>query len=638
MNQPYEASVSIQPLQTVARVNPMIFGHFIEFMFDCIDDGMWAQLMKNRGFEQPDNNSDGVSDPWQPVWQTDQFEFELDKAEHIGRKEVSQKIRNFNHYGGWCGIRQDGVTLRKKESYQFSLWLKGTANLPVTVLVHDLEGCEYVRKEFTTDSEWNKYEFSFPSSSETHTASVEIRLCDNGTIWVDQTSLVPLSAEHGIWPETLKYIKNLHPPVIRFPGGCFADCYHWEDGIGERDFRPCKANQHWGGWEDNSFGMDEYMEFCEAVGCEPMICINFGTGTPQEAANWVEYCNGSKDSTYGSLRAKNGHPEPYNIKYWDIGNETFGDWEAGHCDSAEYVERYLQFYHTMAEKDDQICFMACAGDGNFLSQDWNQTLLKNLKGKMQVLCLHMYSPHLHSEIHSNDAIYYGVTASPEKYAKILEATKQTLLESGSKNDEIHLGVTEWNTSYFNDACREHTLEAAIFNAGMLNLFLKNADILSICNFSDLVNGWPGGCIRSKDGDTFGTASYFVLKLYTEANPTETLFYHVTSPTFDTPEKIGHVEKLCDVPYLDAAAAKNANGDILIFATNRHLNSPASVQIDCGCSTEKAEVFTITANNTWQINSFEQEQLIPKQKTVSLKNNTLELAPHSINLIQISNIS
>lgn len=635
MNQPYKASVSVNPLQAVSKINPMIFGHFIEFMFDCIDDGMWAQLIKNRGFEQPDKNSDGVSDPWYPVWQTDQFEFELDKAEHIGRKEVSQKIRNFNHYGGWCGIGQGGITLRKDETYHFSVWLKGTGELPVAVLLRDLEGQEYVREELKISGEWNKYELSFLSFAETHTACVEIRLSDNGTIWVDQTSLVPLSAEHGIWPKTLHYIKELNPPVIRFPGGCFADCYHWKDGIGERDSRPCKANQHWGGWEDNSFGIDEYMEFCETVGCEPMICINFGTGTPQEAADWVEYCNGSADSLYGSLRAKNGHPEPYNIKYWDIGNETFGDWEIGHCDAEEYVRRYLQFHSAMQEKDDRICFMACAGDGNFISQNWNKTLLQNLKGKVQVLCLHMYSPHLHSEVHGNDAIYYGVTASPEKYAKILEATKQTLLENSSESGDLQLGITEWNTSYFNDACREHTLEAAIFNAGMLNLFLKNADILGICNFSDLVNGWPGGCIRSKNGDTFGTASYFVMKMYSCAKPIETISCHICSPTFDTPEKVGHVEKLCDVPYLDVAAAKNAGGDILIFAINRHMDLPALVQIDCDCPTEKAEVFTITADNTWQVNSLECEPLVPKQRTVFMKNNTLELSPHSVNLIQIS---
>ncbi len=634
MLQPYKASVRIDPSEKISDVSPMIFGHFIEFMHDCIDGGMWAQLLKDRGFEQPDRNGDGVSDPWYPVWKTDQAEYGIDGTQPLGRKSLCQRIRCFNHYGGWCGIAQGGLALFRGETYDFSVQLRCGSRASVTVLIRDLEGREYARENRTVGEEWKAYGFSFSSPCDTRTARVEIRLCEDGTVWVDQTSLTPRSAVHGIWRETFRYIRELRPPVIRFPGGCFADCYHWQDGIGERDLRPVRENAHWGGWEDNSFGTDEYMQFCRSVGCEPMICVNFGTGTPQEAADWVEYCNGPADSVFGSMRAKNGHPEPYRIKYWDIGNEMFGDWEIGHCDSNEYVQRYLRFYWAMKEKDNGLCFLACAGDGNFLSQDWNRTILEKLREAVQVLCLHMYAPHIHSEIHDNKAIYYGVAAAPEKYAKILAAAKKSVEEAGEKENPVRLGVTEWNTSYFNDSCREQTLEAAIFNAGMLNLFLKNADSVRICNFSDLVNGWPGGCIRSENGETFGTASYYVIKMYREASPVETLRAESDSPVFDTPEKVGHVDRLFHVPYLDAAVAKNAVGDILVFAVNRHLEKAVSLNIDCGKAVREAEVSTITSANTWQTNSFGKKSLIPKITRVLLTENGLTLPPHSVNLIRI----
>ena len=174
--------------------------------------------------------------------------------------------------------------------------------------------------------------------------------------------------------DVFQAVKNLKPQIMRFPGGCFADTYNWQDGIGDRDKRPTKQNSHWKGIEENNFGTDEFIHFCRDLGCESLICINFGSGTPEDAAEWVEYCNGDGDTKNGSKRIKNGLKESFNVRFWEVGNETYADWEIGHCSAKEYVSRYLEFYKKIKEKDNNIKIIACGGDGNSLSQDWNKIL------------------------------------------------------------------------------------------------------------------------------------------------------------------------------------------------------------------------------------------------------------------------
>jgi alpha-L-arabinofuranosidase len=628
----YEAKIKVNPADRPASIEQNIFGHFVEFMFDCIDGGMWAQLLKNRGFECPDENGDHVSDPWYPIGKTDGFLYEMDDKECLGTGH-SQKITVINHYGGYRGIAQKELVLHQGERYSGSLWLKGDREIAAQVTVLNQKKEVLFQQDFAANESWGKKEFAFTAEETVLDATFEVRLFSDGTLWVDQTSLMPGSAENGIWKNAMKYIRGLTPPLIRFPGGCFADCYHWEDGIGERDLRPARPNAHWGGMEDNSFGTDEFMQFCRAVGCEPMICINFGLGTPQEAANWVEYCNGSADTKYGALRCKNGHPEPYRVKYWDIGNETFGDWEIGHCDAGQYAQRYLQFHEAMYQKDNGILFLGCAGDGNDFSQEWNRTILEKLGSKMNVLCLHTYTPHLRQEVHDNEKIYYSVVGSSQKYARVVADSLESIRQAG--DSEIKLGITEWNTSYANEALREHTLEAAIFNATMLNLFIRNAKDITVCNFSDLVNGWPGGCIRSKNDEVYGTASYYVLKLYTTARPRFVVASQTETPAYRMEEKIGHVDPLCDVPYLDAVSTLDGNGDLLIFAVNRHFTDAVQLNIDCkqpwNHMIEHTEIFS---ENPYDINEWNNEHIIPVAREIMAQENIVLLQAHSVNLIRI----
>lgn len=150
--------------------------------------------------------------------------------------------------------------------------------------------------------------------------------CIYGGVFDEGSSL---SDERGYRRDVLAAAKDLRIPILRWPGGNFVSGYHWTDGIGARDERPRKMDLAWSTEESNRFGTDEFIEYCRMLGAEPYICVNMGTGTMDEAQAWVEYCNGTGDTYWANLRRENGHEEPYNVRYWGLGNEMYGEWQIG---------------------------------------------------------------------------------------------------------------------------------------------------------------------------------------------------------------------------------------------------------------------------------------------------------------------
>lgn len=620
------------------EMNPLIFGHFVEFMRDCIDGGMWAQLLKNRGFDRKKDipagvvdANPGVAEGWVRTGDRNTFEISLDSSESLARDGYSQRINCYNAYGGYVGVAQGNLCLYEEE-YKGYIWMKACGSTEIIIRIKINEEVIFA-KEFCPDGEWRKYEFQFCSAKKTEDAVFEIMLPGEGEVWLDGASLMPAECVDGIWREVYEQIEELGPSVIRYPGGCFADCYHFEDGIGDIDTRPYRKNLHWGGYTDNSFGTDEFIRFCRDVGCSPMICVNFGSGTPEEAANWVEYCNGSVDTVYGKMRAENGHPKPYNIRYWDIGNEIFGEWEIGHSSAGEYSERYLKFCRAMKEKDPSIICMACGGDGDNRSQEWNRTVRNKAGNNIEALCLHMYAlKSMEGKRHGNRAIYYAVAGAVKKYEEILQESS-SIMNEGAAEHPVQIAVTEYNLGTIVDSGREQTLEAALFNAGMLNMFLRNCDRLLMCNYSDLVNGWPGGCIVSRNGKAFGTGSYYVLQLYSRSRLRKVLEVSDDSPVYSTSEMIGNIEPLCDVPLVDTTAGRDEDGCLVVFAVNRSLDEEVCLKVSEMEGT--AEITEIWSANTWDMNSADDMRIVPDVRIERETRGGIIIKPHSVSRIRFT---
>ena len=611
-------TLRVHPEKVSGTVPNYLFGHFLEYMYDCIDPGLWAELLISRGFENRDMNQSGVSFPWVAIGEGTECQIDTNL---VYTPRQSQKIINrFDQVGG---IQQDNLKLYESEEYKGYLWTYCEQNTSVTIKILSSSKKNLFEKNFiVTPGKWNKYEYSFLNKYSEENATIQLLIDGKGSIWLDQCSLMPMSAYNGVWKNVMEYIKPLEPSIMRFPGGCAADCYFWEDGIGQRDMRPSRVNEHWGGIEQNQFGTDEYLAFCREIGCEPLICVNFGSSTPEDAANWVEYCNGDLSTIYGRKRAENGHPEPYNVKYWEIGNEVFGTWEIGHCDAKAYIQKYKKFAFAMRQKDPNITFLACGGDGGNLNQEWNRNVLSEGKNSFDSLTLHFYAPLIASSTVDQKELYQAVVAAPIKQEQVLQLTVQTMEEVGYI---VPVAVTEWNCNYGEQdkSEREQTVEALVANAGLLNVFLRNANHLNMCNVSDLVNGWSGGIIRSSRGEVFGTVTYHLIKMYAEAKPEVVLDCEYESDTYDV-QALGNIEALENVPFIDIVCCKNAKKEIIVFAVNRHYSESVTIEIP---GSHIKQIQRIWNEDILARNSFERPELITVEEEIC-NGEMVKLLPHS----------
>ena len=202
----------------------------------------------------------------------------------------------------------------------------------------------------------------------------------------------PLANADGFRKDVIEATKNLGVSIVRWPGGNFVSSYHWQDGIGPRDSRPRRKDLAWGNVETNEVGTDEFLKFAAAAGMEPYFCVNMGTGSLDEARNWVEYCNAKQGLYYSDLRAKNGHPEPYKVKYWGLGNEMDGEWQIGHKNAEDYSKFALEAAKMMKWSDDSIKLIA-SGSSNYVRDwaEWDRTVLNYLHEYIDYISLHHYS-------------------------------------------------------------------------------------------------------------------------------------------------------------------------------------------------------------------------------------------------------
>lgn len=398
-------------------------------------------------------------------------------------------------------------------------------------------------------------------------------------------------------------------------------------------------NEAWGGWTSKYFGTDEFIRFCRELRVEPLICVNDGSGTPEEAAQWIEYCNGSVDTPMGALRAKNGSPEPYDVRYWEIGNEVWGQWQVGTCTADRFAERTISFAKAMKEADDSIVLLAC---GHY-DQDWNQTVLDLAGEYMDYLTLHLYHGYgpfgMNRDTPAEDR-YKAIASYPEWTRHYIRQTTE-LIRSQSKHSHVKLAITEYNTMYYPNTVRkglpnEHTLGAAVANAANLNEMIRCSDMVHIGSFSDLVNGWLGGCIRVGDYyadqycgkepgwsglplEIYGTPTYEVLKLYANRDIRRILPVKAECGTFSVSSHKKTPVELDALPDLNIVAGTNDDGSVItLLIVNRSLGEVrAELELQAFEASGETTVYEITGNFYDDINSvFQPEQIKCKEYGVS----------------------
>jgi len=632
------AGITIQADKVEGHVSPMLYGQFDEFMYEGVKFGLHAEMIRDRSFEDAPN---AIGLP--RYWERDPDDRNDDTAVHFhwddsvsypaSRSFTSESVDHSlrvsidNDDGQRRGIRQSNFPVRRGLPYHGYLWLKTTGfegHVTVALEADWTGGERYASGEIQQISgDWKSYPFTLTPAKSDPVAKLVILFQGRGRLWIDQVSLMPGDNVDGVRVDVFEKGKALRPAFVRWPGGNVAQDYHWMWGIGPRDQRFTWTNPSWGSEpEPSDFGTDEFVRLCRNLAAEPSITINVeGRGaTADEAAAWVEYANGPASSRYGAMRAANGHPEPFGIKYWEIGNEIWGSWVRAHSDAETYARNYLRYADAVRRVDSSVRLIG-VGDNDM---SWNRTVLRIAGSKLDYLAIHHY--YGLAEMQGDDR---NLMAHPLHYEQVYKQVAQMFREL-VPGREVKLAINEWNTAL--PVPRQHSMESALYAARLMNVF-ERSDIVAMSAVSDFVNGWAGGVIQASRHGVFVTPTYLVNELYSRRFGTQRLTARVQSPVFDTSREGNNI------PYLDAVITRSADGkQIFIKAVNTDTERALQTSIAFTGATiaPLATIETINADSMTAANSFESPDAVsPRQKRIRAGSSfVVDLPSHSVSVITL----
>lgn len=428
-------------------------------------------------------------------------------------------------------------------------------------------------------------------------------------LWDDAS---PHADNDGIRTDVTSAVRELNCPVVRWPGGCFADVYHWEDAIGPRDKRQPKPNKHWGGTESNMFGTDEFLRWCQQAKTAAYVNVNLGTGTLDEALRWLEYCNGAATTTQGERRAANGHAAPYNVKYWGIGNETWGPWEAGHTDAATYGTSLSLWAKAMRMADPAIRIL---GVGSHEGDDpaWDREVIARAGADIDMLTVHMYGV----TTKYDGSEYENFVLTPlyfEDRLRGLIADIDATTASSARRNPLNLAIDEWNIRHFYDGKQNRnsprTLQDALFSAGFLNAMIRLSPRVEMANYVFLANG--NATLLVNDAGVVRTPLAYVFQQYAgwmhgTALATRVSGGGVTPPGNPMIAGPGHKPHRPYTPplssWVDVAAARHDDGKLAVSLVNRHQSNGADISVNMPAGMVREKSWVLTAEDIHAKNTF-----------------------------------
>ncbi len=469
--------------------------------------------------------------------------------------------------------------------------------------------------------------------------------CIDGAV-IDEGS--PLADAAGFRLDVVEAVRELGSPVVRWPGGCFADIYHWQDGIGPREQRPARRNWHWGGIESNRFGTDEFLAWCRMVGAQPYVNFNLGTGTLDEAVRWLDYCNGREPTADVRLRQHNGQIEPYDVKLWGIGNEQWGSWEAGHMDAPEYAARLRNWAQFLRRLDPQSQFLG-VGSAAAKDPEWDLTVLQSAGHLIDFLTLHMYG-HCLRDVATDDEYYAAVTYAVF-FEERLQQMKQVIdlaMDRLNRQTSLRIAVDEWNirhvvrdrgaSTFTLDRSSPRTLRDTIFVAGVFHAMLRHAPYVGMGCYVFLLNG--NAVMRVHPDGIVKTPLFEVFRAYRRHLLPTVLQARVTSEELLTGVRQGRLDETAirSVPYVDVVATcDRVRGTLALAIINRHRHQGAHVQIEperFACY-GPATLHELYDDDVLATNDIAHPDRIRLRETTANWSGTITLKPHSILLIQVA---
>ncbi len=601
-----ELTMTVDASKTGEPIHRYVYGQFTELLFNLFEKGLWAEMLSDRKFFYPVDSSKELIpvntkrnfNRWRPIGPD---EFVVMDREHAYTGEHSPLIKLEGETPH--GIRQTGLSLREDKSYTGRIILAGGADTKVEIsLIWGPNPSDRQTIPVSSlSSKYTKFPLNFTSGADTNDGGIEIIGTGKGSFYIGVVSLMPADNINGFRADMIKLLKELDSGIYRWPGGNFVSGYDWRDGIGDRDKRPPRYDFAWKTVEYNDVGTDEFLILCRLLGIDPYICVNAGFGDAYSAAQWVEYANGSLDTPMGELRAANGHPEPYKVKWWGIGNEMYGQWQLGHMYIDHYCLKHNMFAKAMRKVDPTIKIVA-SGATVFeastiarlhrkplpaklpyeygTAQDWSGNLLEHSADYFEYLAEHLY-PMFDSAFDVNEQKFVKVEDSlidrirrvPNRVRCTVEAWEEYLKRMPQLKDKnIKLVIDEWAGGGWGGFTS--TLCAA---EGLHEMF-RHSDVIKMGAYTAFTS-----CLAFDGGDSCYSATGLVFRLYRQHFGTIPIEVTGNSPQKSVKGTVGvdkpKVSSGSDTYPLDVVAALSSDRKAVTVAIVNPTESIQKINID-----------------------------------------------------------
>jgi len=657
-----EASIEIRAAVTAPfKIPRTVYGTFLEDIGNSIFGGVSAQLLDNPSLESYDaslaylrnhfsapefnrSSRDGLPLPWLPLRDVGmRFEPRWGNAANSERYLFLMGIQ-----GQEVGIREAiYLPIEREGEYcgvLFAIAHEGATELTVSFRKHDNpdEVLASTTVHVPGGSTWVKLPFhlTVPAGRVQPLTQVDfaVALKTGQRISLDEIRLYPADAVDGLDPEVIAAAKGLHSSLLRY-GGNYTSGYHWREGVGPLDLRPARLNQSWGYPVFNDFGTDELMNFSQLIGARAQICLNLGSGTPQEARQWVEYLQGARRTTEGSQRPINGHPEPYNVGAYELGNELWGRHQIGWLTPDGYADRYKVFFNAIRDVVPPSTPLYANGADLDHFQEWNGKLIAQDASDLSYLTTHFVVgvDDFVNKSADHDARLAAGFALPVGVGNDLAAAKAQIDANPATRDHVKLAFTEWlflsppaaNLANFDN------LGGAILTAGWMNMILSHADFVPI---SDMTGLLEFGGIHKQRGRVYLTPQCWAFSLYSNYAGDTLLASQTEVRTYNVHEGVRRAPEIPDVPYLDVLATRHsASGELVLFVVNRDGKNaiPASIRIKDFPPASTVRVRTLNADAITAQNDEEHPARVrPASSTLPLSGAELHYAfpAHSLSVL------
>ncbi|WP_207592325.1 alpha-L-arabinofuranosidase C-terminal domain-containing protein [Halomontanus rarus] len=694
-------AVTIDPNVTGETVNPSLYGKFTEHLGWNIYHGIDANTTFNPtfgrwGFREESPHPDGGfvgeahnddirnridqyatrqeypdSKPLRDAFESGLAFWWLPHGDEVtttaDTNPAGERAQRLETGGPGAGIKQWlYLPLQRTDGYEYTVEARSHRGARLTVAVHAIDDGGEPAETLASDSfdvgdEWTSVDGTLQLECNCEGEgydpdalyAITLTADEPADLVIDRVLCYPDDHVNRVDPDVIEYYRDAELPFLRWPGGNFVSGYDWRDGIGPVAERPTNPNPAWDGIEPNLFGTAEFVAFCREVGAEPTICVNAGDGTPAEAAAWVEYCNGDTGTEMGALRAEHGYEDPFDVTYWEIGNELWGDWQERHTTPAGNADRYERFHDAIEAVDPDVKLQAC---GYRHIDEWNATLAETVPTeKLRSITTHPLAGGDVSRATDPEEIYDAFQGFPDQLRAVFDRFLETMDENGIADPK--LAVTELQQFAHllpedeDDADPDDyrvgeetlptptTLSEALYLTGVVNHCIRMGSDVELLTHSAAVN--HGGGLQKHKERVFPDPCYYAHRMGIALAGGTPLAVRVACDTFSTDIALGEIDPVDAAPIVDAMAVRQADALFVVLVVRPATASPEFVTLDVSALEladdvgTAATVTTLTGDAFYEENSVESpDNVAPSTQTVSVSEGSLDVPVESTSLVRV----